>query len=122
MLPHAGAGAGQAVEDGWILGRILSEYVGKARSKALPTLQARTTLYQKVRLPRAQKVQATSRASGPLYGMKSPSLIDKAFDECVPIVADTLRDRMKFIWEAELDKAYEDARASFETVSNGANH
>ena len=119
MLPHAGAGAGQAVEDGWVLGRVLSEYVGKERSKALPDLEACARLYQSVRLPRAQKVQATSRKSGPLYDMQSPELIDKEFEECVPILAETLVDRMKFIWEAELDKAYEETRASLGVVSNG---
>ena len=118
MLPHAGAGAGQAVEDGWVLGRVLSEYVSKSTPSRLPNLDACAALYQSVRLPRAQKVQATSRNSGPLYDMKSPELVDKDFETCVPIVADKLRDRMKFIWEAELDKAYEDVRASVGAVSS----
>ena len=118
VLPHAGAGAGagQAVEDAWVLGRVLSEYVGKTRPKTLTTLEACAKLYQDVRLPRAQRVQSTSRSSGAIYDMKSPELKNKDFEECVPIVADTLKDRMKFIWEADLDKAYEDARAAVGSV------
>ena len=117
MLPHAGAGAGQAVEDGWVLGRVLSEYIGKGKSKALPNLEACAQLYQNIRLPRAQKVQATSRNSGPLYDMQTPELVDKDVEQCVPIIADTLKDRMKFIWEAELDKAYDEARESLNGAS-----
>ena len=32
MLPHLGAGAGQSVEDGWVLGRALSEYLSESSS------------------------------------------------------------------------------------------
>lgn len=110
VLPHAGAGAGQAVEDGWILGRVLGEYVGKQSLDILPTLDACADLYQNLRLPRAQKVQATSRKSGPLYDMQLPELIDKDVEECVPIMANTLQEKMKFIWEADLDRAYEDVK------------
>lgn len=112
VLPHAGAGAGQAVEDGWVLGRTLSEYLGESDLENLGSLEACAAFYQKVRLPRAQKVQATSRTNGPTYDMQSPSMKDKDYESCVPIIANTLKDRMNFIWEAELDKAYDDAKAA----------
>lgn len=105
--PHQGAGAGQAIEDGYILAKALGNWLEGGRKQPLKEW---TQLYQTIRLPRAQKVVATSRQAGALYEFESPDLIDLPFDEAVPIVAERLQTRMNWIWKEDLDAIYEKAR------------
>ncbi|KAI9704648.1 MAG: hypothetical protein M1820_005396 [Bogoriella megaspora] len=110
MLPHLGAGAGQSLEDGWVLGRALAEYLRQA--PGMETLENCAQHYQDVRLPRAQKVQRTSRVAGDTYEMQTEDMISKSYEECVPMMAERTRERMKWVWEDDLDKAYETMRNS----------
>lgn len=111
MLPHLGAGAGQAMEDGWLLGRAISEHLaGTMPAPHNAGLEAMASLYQSVRLPRAQKTQRTSRAAGNTYEMQTEDMLDKTFEECVPLIAERTRERMKWVWEEDLDEAYEKGR------------
>ena len=98
------------MEDGWVLGRALSEHLSGAKNSHFNTLESTARLYQTVRLPRAQKTQATSRAAGNTYEMQSEEMLDKTFEECIPIIAEQTRERMKFVWEEDLDAAYEKIR------------
>ena len=107
-LPHLGAGAGQSIEDGWVLGRALAEYLQQAHG--METLEQCAQLYQDVRKPRAQRVQRSSRASGDTYEMQTEDMIDKSFEECMPIMAERTRERMKWVWEEDLDEAYDKMR------------
>lgn len=97
MLPHLGAGAGQAMEDGWVLGRSLSEYLSNSSNPHFATLESTACLYQTIRLPRAQKAQATSRAAGNTYEMQAEDMKDKSFEECIPMIAQRTRERMKWV-------------------------
>ncbi|TKA32070.1 hypothetical protein B0A50_01317 [Salinomyces thailandicus] len=111
MLPHLGAGAGQAIEDGWVLGRALSEHLSSAtRSPYFTSLESTAQLYQTVRLPRAQKTQRTARAAGNTYEMQAEDMLDKSFEECIPMMAERTKERMKWVWEEDLDAAYERVR------------
>ncbi|KXL51172.1 MAG: hypothetical protein FE78DRAFT_212811 [Acidomyces sp. 'richmondensis'] len=110
MLPHLGAGAGQAMEDGWVLGRALSEYLSGSLNPHFHTLERTACLYQTVRLPRAQKTQAMSRAAGNTYEMQTEDMKDKSFEECIPMIAERTRERMKWVWEEDLDSEYERTR------------
>lgn len=105
--PHQGAGAGQAVEDGYILSRALSDWLSRGREGPLG---AWMELYQRVRLPRAQKVVTTSREAGELYEFESPDLVDLPYDEAAPIVAERLQERLKWLWDEDLDAVYERER------------
>ena len=69
-------------------------------------------LYQSVRLPRAQQAQATARQAGEVYEMQREDMIGKSYDKCIPLVRDALRDRMKWVWTADIDDAYEKGRAA----------
>lgn len=103
---HSGAGAGQAIEDGYILGRALHDCLssqGCFRNWA--------DLYQKVRLPRAQKAQRTAREAGDVYEMQAEGLKNLDYDACLPKVRDSLKDRMKWVWTEEIDDAYETEKA-----------
>lgn len=112
MLPHLGAGAGQSMEDGWVLGRALSDYLSseKSASSHLSTLETVANLYQSARLPRAQKAQSGSRVVGNTYDCQTEDLIDLSFDECCPLVAERIRASMKWLWDEDLDVCYENAR------------
>lgn len=120
MLPHLGAGAGQSIEDGWVLGRALSEYLSANPNKHFATLETTAQLYQTVRLPRAQKTQATSRAAGNTYEMQTDDMVDKSFEECIPMIGERTRERMKWVWEEDLDAAYERVRDGKEEPSKSA--
>jgi salicylate hydroxylase len=110
MLPHLGAGAGQSLEDGWVLGRALAEYLSATSNPHFESLETTAALYQSVRLPRAQKTQATSRAAGDTYEMQAPDMLEKSFEECCEMIAERTRERMKWVWEEDLDAAYEKVR------------
>ena len=110
-MRHIGAGAGQAIEDGYILGRALHDCLASATNTSQPSLEAWTDLYRSVRLPRAQKAQGTAREAGDVYEMQADGLANLPYDQCLPVVADRLRDRMKWVWTADIDEAYEELRS-----------
>lgn len=112
MLPHLGAGAGQAIEDGWVLGRSLAGYLSNSHSTShrFQTLESTASLYQSARLPRAQKTQATSRAAGNTYEFQTEDMKDLPFEECLPLMAERTRERMKWVWEEDLDERFESVR------------
>ena len=116
MLPHLGAGAGQSIEDGWVLGRAMSEYLGHAHG--METLEQSAQVYQDVRRPRAQKTQRTSRAAGDTYEMQTEDMVDKSFEDCVPMMAERTKERMKWVWEEDLDDAYDKRRTNI--TANGS--
>jgi len=113
MLPHQGAGAGQSIEDGWILGRSISEYFRERSSASSERELAQwLKLYQSVRLPRAQKAQQTAREAGNVYEMQAAGMEGLSYDECLPLVAERLRNRMKWVWTEDIDEAYELAKCT----------
>lgn len=63
-------------------------------------------LYQDVRLPRAQKAQATARQAGEVYEMQTPEMKGKAYEDCLPLVRDSLKDRMQWIWAGDIEAEY----------------
>ncbi|KAL1878548.1 hypothetical protein VTK73DRAFT_7889 [Phialemonium thermophilum] len=110
MCPHQGAGAGQAMEDGYILGRVLRDYFEARRTKTEHSLAHAMQLYQTVRHPRAVKVQATSREAGDVYELRMPQLARLSYDEALPVARTMLENRMKWIWGDDIDQAYERVR------------
>jgi len=116
MLPHQGAGAGQAIEDGYVLGRTLKDYFNTTESPNSQTLQSWLNVYQSVRLPRAERTQETSKQCGEVYEMEAEELIGLPYDACLPLVKDMLKDRMNWIWTEDIDAAYESARAKLLAV------
>ena len=93
-----------------MLGRARSEYLTSSRNPHFDSLTSTADLYQTVRLPRAQKTQVTSRAAGNTYELQTEDMIDKSFEECCPMIAERTRERMKWVWEEDLDAAYEKER------------
>ncbi|KEF54067.1 uncharacterized protein A1O9_09862 [Exophiala aquamarina CBS 119918] len=108
MTPHQGAGAGQAIEDGYILGRALQDFLRDSRSSS-NSLGSWAQLYQAVRLPRAQKVQRTSRDAVEIYQAQADVMKDLPFDECVPEIHKRVIDRMRWVWTDDVDAEYDQA-------------
>lgn len=106
--PHQGAGAGQAVEDGYILAKALANWLDGDKKNG--SLKQWMELYQRIRLPRAQKVVVTSRQAAELYEFEQPDTLKLPYDEAMPIVAERLHTRMNWIWKEDLDEIYEKAR------------
>ncbi|KAJ6594118.1 FAD/NAD-P-binding domain-containing protein [Mycena capillaripes] len=65
MSPHLGAGAGQAIEDAYVLGSVLGAATGS-------TLDAALEAYQRTRLPVGNHVLQASYESGKMYEFNSP--------------------------------------------------
>jgi salicylate hydroxylase len=108
MLPHQGAGAGQAAEDDYILAHCLNGYLSQDGQKR--SLQDWMQLYQQVRLPRAQKVARTSKEAGETYEMVTPDLKDVPFEDALPVVRERIEERMKWIWTEDLAEVFERAK------------
>jgi len=66
MTPHQGAGAGQAIEDAYILARILGH-----PSITLDQIEDALLAYEKIRLPLANHVLNGSRDSGLMYELNA---------------------------------------------------
>lgn len=113
MVPHQSAGGGQAIEDAYIISKALAEYLERKRGAGrgnLVSLEKWMDLYQKVRLPRAQRVQETSREAGYFYQLQMPEMEGKPTDECLSMLVEGVRNRFKWIWTEDLDVAYDKAK------------
>ena len=106
---YAGSGAGHAIEDGHILGRALKDYFTEVNDLTTLTrpLAVWTQVYQNVRRPRAQKAQITSRQAGDVYEMQGEDFKGLSYNDCLPIVADKLKHRMKWVWGGNIDAEYD---------------
>ena len=67
-------------------------------------------LYQAVRLPRAQRSQTASRRAGEALKMKGPDFEGLTYDECLPVLSEKLKGRMKWVWTGDINAEYNDAR------------
>jgi salicylate hydroxylase len=108
MLP--GSGAGHAIEDAFILSLALRDYFQARSLSDANALSAWTQLYQDVRMPRAQRSQRASRQAGETLKMKGPDFEGLTYDQCLPVLRDKLKGRMKWVWTADIHAEYDDAR------------
>lgn len=105
------------MEDGYVLGRCLQDYLkisqdaNDADTRAA-SLEKYTSLYQTVRLPRAQKVQTTSREAGQIYEFQTDEMKGRSYTECLPTFAKIMQGRMDWIWGDDLDASYEKGRSA----------
>jgi salicylate hydroxylase len=91
-LPHQGAGAGQGLEDAYLLAQLLAE-PGLTSAQLPDVLQ----VYDQLRRPRACGVQQTSWEAGELYELRDPV----AGDDDARLKA-TLAMRFDWIWNYDL--------------------
>lgn len=98
--PHQGAGAGQALEDAFILSSLLADPQIESASDIPKAFKA----YDAIRRPRSQKVVITSRAAGEMYGYDGPDGAD------LRKIGENLAQRQRWIWEEDMDKQLEKAQ------------
>ncbi|VVP85457.1 Salicylate hydroxylase [Pseudomonas fluorescens] len=92
MLPHQGAGAGQGLEDAWLLARLLGDK-RVLESNTQDVLQ----VYDAIRRPRACRVQRTSWEAGELYEFRDPQVGDRE-----PLLSTTLASRFDWLWNHDM--------------------
>ena len=75
MTPHQGLGAGHAIEDAYVLWRLLSH-----QSTTKNNLKSVLEIYDKVRRPFAQKTAARSLTNGFMFDFLDPRYEDAPLD------------------------------------------
>ena len=111
------------MEDGYILALALRDYLKDSTRLAQSMngdlkrdrwiLEHHIKFYQWFRLPRAQKVQETTREASLIYELQTPEFAGKSFDECLPTFAKVMKGRMDWIWYEDLEQSYELARTLY---------
>lgn len=99
MLPHQGAGAGQGLEDALILAALLS-----TKNLQADQLTDVSSIYEKLRLKRACRVQQTSRESGEIYECYSTQY--PTFAE----IGEHLEHRFDWLWQHDLEQDVAEAQ------------
>ncbi|KAL1944832.1 hypothetical protein VTO73DRAFT_2452 [Trametes versicolor] len=99
MMPYQGAGAGQAIEDAFVLARLLTD---PRTTRA--TLGRALRAYDAIRRPFSQRVQAASRENGLLYTLNYPGLTFDSGPAHIGVRADAeklerIRARIQGNWE-----------------------
>jgi salicylate hydroxylase len=100
--PHQGAGAGMAIEDGAVLGRLLGR-MNEADGKQLETVFKE---YDAARRLRTQRLVTTSRAAALVYEFE-----DDAIGDDVGKIAENLRARYEWIWNFDVETSCKEAIA-----------
>lgn len=100
MLPHQGAGAGQGLEDAWLLRELLID-PQVDRGNLERVLQA----YEHWRLPRACRTQRTSWEAGELYEYR-----DRTVGADEARLGQTLAQRYDWLWQHDLLSDVREAR------------
>ena len=100
MLPHQGAGAGQGLEDAWLLARLLADPQVLA-SRPHSVLEA----YDAIRRPRACRVQRTSWEAGELYELRDPVVAGNE-----QLLGKTLAERFEWLWDHDMQSDLQQAR------------
>lgn len=101
--PHQGAGAGMAVEDALLLGRLLGGVTEAGQ------LEAAFAAFDHVRRPRTQELVRTSREAGEIYAFRAPGVGGD-----LGKIREKLGGRMGWIWYHDHEAELEEARRFFE--------
>lgn len=99
--PHQGAGAGQAIEDAFILSSLLGDELTKTTTD-IPTA---FKVYDAIRRPRSQKVVSTSRAAGLTYAFQGAAGGD------IGKIREELMHRFQWIWAEDMERQAEQAKS-----------
>ncbi|CCM00599.1 uncharacterized protein FIBRA_02635 [Fibroporia radiculosa] len=102
MMPYQGSGAGQAVEDGYILAVLLGH-----KNTTAGTLARALQVYDAIRRPFAQGAAARSHLGGLLYTFNAPGFTPSELNAGgapkLVELAERVRQNFKWVWETSLD-------------------
>ncbi|KAF5388741.1 hypothetical protein D9757_004762 [Collybiopsis confluens] len=76
MTPHLGAGAGQAIEDGYVLGRLFQKFMSDPSTHDPEGLPRLVKIYDGIRRPFANYLQSISRKQGYYNELNMPEFSD----------------------------------------------
>lgn len=100
MLPHQGAGAGQALEDAWVLSCVLGD-PACSRERVSAVLAG----FDRTRRPHSSAVQHTSFEAGELYERRGP------WRDCKDAeLARELETRFDWLWSADPQRTITDIK------------
>jgi salicylate hydroxylase len=105
--PHQGAGAGQAIEDAFVLSNLLGQ------AQTVEDLEPAFRAYDAIRRPRSQKVVTTSREAGRLYEFE-----DEELGRDLEKISKRLETRYDWIWEEDLHRQLKQAQELMGIKSN----
>lgn len=100
--PHQGAGAGQAVEDAYVMSKLLQDV------KRPEDIESAFGAFDKVRRPRTQKLVSTSKDCGMLFDFEKPGVEDD-----ISRVQQSVEERMNWIWDKDIDEDLKEARQNY---------
>ncbi|KAL6299978.1 hypothetical protein BKA93DRAFT_819684 [Sparassis latifolia] len=115
MLTHQGAGAGQAIEDAYILGRLLAH--PHTNLTLVPDV---LRIYEGIRLPFGSGVIRTTRKTGLLYEFNAPGYYDGTAPHDdgerlqLQALGEAIREQWKWQWEEPFDLQWEQAEEALE--------
>jgi salicylate hydroxylase len=98
--PHQGAGAGQAIEDAFVLSNLLGQVTSSSG------LEQAFKAYDAIRRPRSQKNVKTSRETSAVYEFE-----DEEISGDLEKIRWTLENRYRWIWEEDLNEQLARAKA-----------
>ena len=101
--PHQGAGAGMAIEDAFVLSRLLGLVTKKGQ------LESVFKAYDTVRRPRTQRLVTTSRDAACLYEFQKDGILDDP-----GAARSNLDGRMRWVWDIDLEEHLQEAISIFE--------
>lgn len=113
MAPHEGSGAGQAIEDAYILGTLLGHAL-----TTLDTLPAALGVYDRVRRPFAELVQRKSRENGMLFTFQRHDVCDNS-PATLADLAYSVRTNWEWAWSTSVDGDVERAVRMLESEVGG---
>jgi salicylate hydroxylase len=105
--PHQGAGAGQAIEDAYVLTHLLGQV------DSVEDIEDAFRAYDTVRRPRSQKVVTTSREVASLYEFE-----DETVGTDLDLIRKKLEMRYDWIWDEDLPQQLKKAQDVMRTKSN----
>jgi len=126
MTPHQGSGAGQAIEDAYMLSTLLTHRLCTAN-----TVPLALDIYDIVRRPVANAVQQGSRSTGMMYEFNWPGYTDKDIvergeDGTERLQMDVLRELgtvinkvQEWMWKSVIDGDRETAVDLFQKSASG---
>lgn len=101
--PHQGAGAGQAIEDAFILSNLLGQVT------SADNVEQAFKAYDAIRRPRSQRVVTTSRETAGIYEME-----DEDTGANLEKIGQKLKTRYDWIWNEDLHRQLREAQCIME--------
>lgn len=102
MSPFIGAGAGQAIEDAYVLQTLFTQV--KTVKDVGPALKA----FDLTRRPRSHRIMTISRQTGDIYALRDPG-----YGEDVEMMRTFLPTRLEPVWDIDVEAVAEEARTHF---------